>query len=178
MSKLFSRIKELFKSKRVDVEREDDRLRISDVKDFLQDMGYDPEEGSRNTLLTFNFNNIYYEVSYEDFRLDIRMYIFDEDPALFEIFRNASYRVSNELAMVKSYVKLNNDGSYFVMLGYNIFISSKREFEKFFPCYFREVKDGYVWFVKYVKEMYENLNYSVSENINKCGGNSESDLPS
>ena len=43
------------------------------------EMGYEPEEGSKSSVLVFEFGKARYEVRYEDYRLDIRMYIFSED---------------------------------------------------------------------------------------------------
>ena len=63
----------------------------------------------------------------------------------------------------KELIMLRDDGIYFVLFGYNVFVESKNEFKKFFPWYLREIKDGYVWFDKYVQELFDNLRYYAEE---------------
>ena len=162
MSEFISRFKEVFCGKKEHV-GSSDRLKMSDIKETLMEMGYEPEEGSKSSVLVFEFGKAHYEVRYEDYRLDIRMYIFSEDLSVFNIFKCASERVNNELAMVKSAIKLREDGIYFVLFGYNVFVESKNEFKKFFPWYLREIKDGYVWFDKYVQELFDNMRYYADE---------------
>lgn len=160
MSNLISRMKEMFCGKRdVGV----DRLRMSDIKETLSEMGYESEEGSVSSILIFESDNAIYQIGYEDFRLDVRMYVFSEDLSKFNIFKAASERVDRELAMIKSAIKLRDDGSYFVLFACNVFLESRNEFKKFFPWYLREIKDGYLWFKKYSQELYENLRYPVEE---------------
>ena len=162
MSNCFSRLKEVFCGKKKEVEGVD-RLKMSDIKETLVEMGYDPEEGSKSSVLIFSFGDAIYEMRYEDYRLEIRMYVFSEDMSVFNLFSAAAERVNNELAMVKSAIQRRNDGKYFVFFGYNVFVESKREFKKFFPWYLREIKDGYAWFKKYSQEIYDNLIYSDGE---------------
>jgi hypothetical protein len=153
-------MKEMFCGKRdVGVER----LRMSDIKETLSEMGYESQEGSVSSILIFESGNAIYQIGYEDFRLDVRMYVFSEDLSKFNIFKAASERVDRELAMIKSAIKLRDDGSYFVLFACNVFLESRNEFKKFFPWYLREIKDGYLWFKKYSQELYENLRYPVEE---------------
>ena len=174
MSKFVSKIKEVFCEKR-DVEVE--RLTMSDIKETLMEIGYEPEEGSKSSVLVFEFGKARYEVRYEDYMLDIRMYIFSEDLSVFNVFKCAAERVNNELAMVKSAIKLRDDGSYFVMFACNAFLESRSEFKKFFPWYLRETKDAYAWFKKYSQELYENLRYPVAEE-NECNSSESSEFVS
>ena len=160
MSKFVSKIKEVFCEKR-DVEVE--RLTMSDIKETLSEMGYECEEGSKSSMLGCMRDNIMYQFEYEDFRLDMRMYVFSEELSLFNIFKVAAERVNNEFGFVKTWIKLREDGSYFVLFACNVFIESKKEFEKFFPCYLREIKDGYVWFKRYCQELYEHLGHNLGE---------------
>ena len=162
MSDFISSFKKVFCAKKND-EGSTDRLKMSDIKETLKEMGYEPEEGSKSSVLGFEFGKARYEVRYEDYRLDIRMYIFSEDLSVFNVFKCAAERVNNELAMVKSAIKLREDGIYFVLFGYNVFMESKNEFKKFFPWYLREIKDGYLWFDKYVQELFDNLRYYAEE---------------
>ena len=83
--------------------------------------------------------------------------------SLFNIFKVAAERVNNEFGFVKTWIKLREDGSYFVLFACNVFIESKKEFEKFFPWYLREIKDGYVWFKRYCQELYEHLGHNLGE---------------
>ncbi len=160
MGNFISRMKEVFCGKRdVGVER----LRMSDIKETLSEMGYESEEGSVSSILIFESSNAIYQIGYEDFRLDVRMYVFSEDLSKFNIFKAASERVDRELAMIKSAIKLRDDGSYFVLFACNVFLESRNEFKKFFPWYLREIKDGYLWFKKYSQELYENWRYRVEE---------------
>ena len=156
MSGLFSRIKGKFCEKRLDESR-DDSLCMSDIVECLREMGYEPVEGSRKSILKFDFGDVYYEVRYEDLRLNIRLYIFDERAELLQLYRETSDAVNNELMMVRSAVKLNGNGTYWTSLRYDVFISSKKEFKRFFPWYFKEIKDGYLWFTNWFNDMYENL---------------------
>jgi hypothetical protein len=130
MSEFISRFKELFCGKKDHV-GSSDRLKMSDIKETLMEMGYEPEEGSKSSVLVFEFGKARYEVRYEDYRLDIRMYIFSEDLSVFNVFKCAAERVNNELAMVKSAIKLR--------------------------------EDGYLWFDKYVQELFDNLRYYAEE---------------
>ncbi len=174
MSKFISRMKEMFCGKRdVGVER----LRMSDIKETLSEMGYESEEGSVSSILIFESGNAIYQIGYEDFRLDVRMYVFSEDLSKFNIFKAASERVDRELAMIKSAIKLRDDGSYFVLFACNVFLESRNEFKKFFPWYLREIKDGYLWFKKYSQELYENLRYSAREE-NECNSSESSEFVS
>lgn len=174
MSNFISRMKEMFCGKRdVGV----DRLRMSDIKETLSEMGYESEEGSVSSILLFESGNAIYQIGYEDFRLDVRMYVFSEDLSKFNIFKAASERVDRELAMIKSAIKLRDDGSYFVLFACNVFLESRNEFKKFFPWYLREIKDGYLWFKKYSQELYENLRYPVEEE-NESNSNESSEFVS
>lgn len=174
MSNFISRMKEMFCGKRdVGVER----LRMSDIKETLSEMGYESQEGSVSSILVFESGNAIYQIGYEDFRLDVRMYVFSEDLSKFNIFKAASERVDRELAMIKSAIKLRDDGSYFVLFACNVFLESRNEFKKFFPWYLREIKDGYLWFKKYSQELYENLRYPVEEE-NECNPSESSEFVS
>ena len=174
MSNFISRMKEVFCGKRdVGV----DRLRMSDIKKTLSEMGYESQEGSVSSILIFESGNAIYQIGYEDFRLDIRMYVFSQDLSMFNIFKAASERVDNELAMIKSAIKLRDDGSYFVLFACNAFLESRSEFKKFFPWYLRETKDAYAWFKKYSQELYENLRYSADEE-NECNYSESSEFMS
>lgn len=174
MSNFISRMKEMFCGKRdVGV----DRLRMSDIKETLSEMGYESEEGSVSSILIFESGNAFYQIGYEDFRLDVRMYVFSEDLSKFNIFKAASERVDRELAMIKSAIKLRDDGSYFVLFACNVFLESRNEFKKFFPWYLREIKDGYLWFKKYSQELYENWRYPVEEE-NECNPSESSEFVS
>lgn len=174
MSNFISRMKEMFCGKRdVGVER----LRMSDIKETLSEMGYESQEGSVSSILIFESGNAIYQIGYEDFRLDVRMYVFSEDLSKFNIFKAASERVDRELAMIKSAIKLRDDGSYFVLFACNVFLESRNEFKKFFPWYLREIKDGYLWFKKYSQELYENLRYPVEEE-NECNPSESSEFVS
>lgn len=174
MSNFISRMKEMFCGKRdVGV----DRLRMSDIKETLSEMGYESQEGSVSSILVFESGNAIYQIGYEDFRLDVRMYVFSEDLSKFNIFKAASERVDRELAMIKSAIKLRDDGSYFVLFACNVFLESRNEFKKFFPWYLREIKDGYLWFKKYSQELYENLRYPV-EKENECNPSESSEFVS
>ena len=92
MSNFISRMKEVFCGKR---NVGADRLIMSDIKDTLSEMGYEPEEGSKSSVLVFEFGKARYEVRYEDYRLDIRMYIFSEDLSVFNVFKCEAERVNN-----------------------------------------------------------------------------------
>ena len=174
MSNFISRMKEMFCGKRdVGVER----LRMSDIKETLSEMGYESQEGSVSSILVFESGNAIYQIGYEDFRLDVRMYVFSEDLSKFNIFKAASERVDRELAMIKSAIKLRDDGSYFVLFACNVFLESRNEFKKFFPWYLREIKDGYLWFKKYSQELYENLRDPVEEE-NECNPSESSEFVS
>ena len=174
MSNFISRMKEMFCGKRdVGV----DRLRMSDIKETLSEMGYESEEGSVSSILIFESGNAIYQIGYEDFRLDIRMYVFSQDLSMFNIFKAASERVDNELAMIKSAIKLRDDGSYFVLFACNVFLESRKEFKKFFPWYLKETKDAYAWFKKYSQELYETLRYSADEE-NECNSSESSEFVS
>jgi hypothetical protein len=167
-------MKEMFCGKRdVGVER----LRMSDIKETLSEMGYESQEGSVSSILVFESGNAIYQIGYEDFRLDVRMYVFSEDLSKFNIFKAASERVDRELAMIKSAIKLRDDGSYFVLFACNAFLESRKEFKKFFPWYLRETKDAYAWFKKYSQELYENLRYSAYEE-NECNSSESSEFVS
>jgi hypothetical protein len=91
------------------------------------------------------------------------MYVFSEDLSKFNIFKAASERVDRELAMIKSAIKLRDDGSYYVLFACNAFLESRSEFKKFFPWYLRETKDAYAWFKKYSQELFDNLRYYAEE---------------
>ena len=174
MSNFISRMKEVFCGKRdVGV----DRLRMSDIKETLSEMGYESQEGSVSSILIFESGNAIFQIGYEDFRLDVRMYVFSEDLSKFNIFKAASERVDRELAMIKSAIKLRDDGSYFVMFACNAFQESRSEFKKFFPWYLRETKDAYAWFKKYSQELYENLRYSADEE-NECNSSESTEFVS
>jgi hypothetical protein len=105
------------------------------------------------------------------------MYVFSEDLSKFNIFKAASERVDRELAMIKSAIKLRDDGSYFVLFACNAFLESRSEFKKFFPWYLRETKDAYAWFKKYSQELYENLRHPVEEG-NECNSSESSEFVS
>ena len=110
MSGLFSRIKGKFCKKRLDESR-DDSLCMSDIVECLREMGYEPEEGSRKTILKFNFDDVYYEIRYENLRLIIRIYIFDRRPELLKLYKATSDAVNDELMMVRSVVRVSGENT-------------------------------------------------------------------
>lgn len=125
---------------------ENDRLKIEDVEKELREMGYEPEEGSKKSVLTFWFGDVYHEVRYENYWLDIRMYLLEDNLEYFELYKQASEWVNNELGMIKSRTKMQENGVYFAIFKCDVFITSAREFKKVFPLYLKEVKDGCEWF--------------------------------
>lgn len=159
MSKsFFERLKGLFSTrseKRSEAVR--DRLNITDVKEELREMGYYPTHGNRYSTLKFYYADAYYEVRYEDSWLDIRMYLIYEDPSEFEICRKASEIVHNQLGFAKSAVGFQEDGSFYILLKCDAFMSSLKEFKKFFPWYFKEVKESYWWYIKYRNEIRKEI---------------------
>lgn len=156
--RLFEKIRSIF-SKRE--EKSDppvrDRLKIEDVEDELIEMGYCPTHGNRYSTLKFYYADAYYEVRYEDSWLDIRMYLLYDDLSELEVCQKASQKVHNELGMVKSGVGFQEDGSYYVLLKCDAYMSSLKEFKKFFPWYFKEVKEAYWWYIKYCGEIRKEI---------------------
>ena len=159
MSKrLFEKIRSVFskREKKSDASVRD-RLKIEDVKEELRDMGYYPTHGNRYSTLKFYYADAYYEVRYEDSWLDVRMYLVYDDLSELEICKKASEKVHNQLGFVKSAVGFQEDGSFFVLLKCDAFISSLKEFKKFFPWYFKEVKESYWWYIKYRNEIRKEI---------------------
>ena len=144
MSKrLFEKIRSVFsKREKKSDSSVRDRLKIADVKEALRDMGYYPTHGNRYSTLKFYYADAYYEVRYEDSWLDVRMYLVYDDLSELEICKKASEKVHNQLGFVKSAVGFQEDGSFYVLLKCDAFISSLKEFKKFFPWYFKEVKES------------------------------------
>lgn len=136
---------------------ENDRLKIGDVEKELREMGYEPEEGSKKSVLTFWFGDVYHVVRYENYWLDIRMYLLEDNLEYFELYKQASERVNNEIAMIKSCTKMQENGVYFAIFKCDVFITSAREFKKVFPLYLKEVKDGCEWFKIHFNKMKDDL---------------------
>lgn len=159
MSKrLFEKIRSVFsKREKKSDSSVRDRLKIEDVKEELRDMGYYPTHGNRYSTLKFYYADAYYEVRYEDSWLDVRMYLLYDDLSELEICKKASEKVHNQLGFVKSAVDFQEDGSFFVLLKCDAFISSLKEFKKFFPWYFKEVKESYWWYIKYRNEIRKEI---------------------
>ena len=159
MSKrLFEKIRSVFsKREKKSDSSVRDRLKIEDVKEELRDMGYYPTHGNRYSTLKFYYADAYYEVRYEDSWLDVRMYLVYDDLSELEICKKASEKVHNQLGFVKSAVGFQEDGSFFVLLKCDAFISSLKEFKKFFPWYFKEVKVSYWWYIKYRNEIRKEI---------------------
>ena len=159
MSKrLFEKIRSVFsKREKKSDSSVRDRLKIEDVKEELRDMGYYPTHGNRYSTLKFYYADAYYEVRYEDSWLDVRMYLVYDDLSELEICKKASEKVHNQLGFVKSAVGFQEDGSFFVLLKCDAFISSLKEFKKFFPWYFKEVKESYWWYIKYRNEIRKEI---------------------
>lgn len=155
MSKrLFEKIRSVFSNREKKSDSSvRDRLKIEDVKEELRDMGYYPTHGNRYSTLKFYYADAYYEVRYEDSWLDVRMYLVYDDLSELEICKKASEKVHNQLGFVKSAVGFQEDGSFYVLLKCDAFISSLKEFKKFFPWYFKEVKESYWWYIKYRNEI-------------------------
>ena len=166
--RLFESLKGFFSSrseKRNEVLR--DRLNIEDVKEELREMGYYPTHGNRYSTLKFYYADAYYEVRYEDSWLDVRMYLVYDDLSELEISKKASEKVHDQLGFVKSGVGFQEDGSFYVLLKCDAFISSLKEFKKFFPWYFKEVKESYWWYIKYrneIRKEISNSETSLTEN--------------
>lgn len=159
MSKrLFEKIRSVFtKREKKSDSSVRDRLKIEDVKEELRDMGYYPTHGNRYSTLKFYYADAYYEVRYEDSWLDVRMYLVYDDLSELEICKKASEKVHNQLGFAKSAVGFQEDGSFFVLLKCDAFISSLKEFKKFFPWYFKEVKESYWWYIKYRNEIRKEI---------------------
>ena len=159
MSKrLFEKIRSVFsKREKKSDSSVRDRLKIEDVKEELRDMGYYPTHGNRYSTLKFYYADAYYEVRYEDSWLDVRMYLVYDDLSELEICKKASEKVHNQLGFVKSAVGFQEDGSFYVLLKCDAFISSLKEFKKFFPWYFKEVKESYWWYIKYRNEIRKEI---------------------
>ena len=134
-----------------------DRLKIEDVKEELREMGYYPTHGNRYSTLKFYYADAYYEVRYEDSWLDVRMYLVYDDLSELELCKKASEKVHNQLGFVKSAVGFQEDGSFYVLLKCDAFMSSLKEFKKFFPWYFKEVKESYWWYIKYRNEIRKEI---------------------
>jgi hypothetical protein len=169
MSKrLFEKIRSVFsKREKKSDSSVRDRLKIEDVKEELRDMGYYPTHGNRYSTLKFYYADAYYEVRYEDSWLDVRMYLVYDDLSELEICKKASEKVHDQLGFVKSGVGFPEDGSFYVLLKCDAFISSLKEFKKFFPWYFKEVKDTYWWYIKYRNEIRQEISdaqTSLTEN--------------
>ena len=156
--RLFESFKSYF-STRSEKRRESvrERLKIEDVKEELREMGYYPTHGNRYSTLKFYYADAYYEVRYEDSWLDVRMYLVYDDLSELEICKKASEKVHNQLGFVKSAVGFQEDGSFYVLLKCDAFISSLKEFKKFFPWYFKEVKESYWWYIKYRNEIRKEI---------------------
>ena len=137
-----------------------DRLKIEDVKKELREMGYEPEEGSKKSVLTFWFGDVYHEVRYENYWLDIRMYLLEDNLEYFDLYKKASELVNNEIGMIKSRTKMQENGVYFAIFKSDVFITSAREFKKVFPLYLKEVKDGCEWFKIHFNKLKEELSRS------------------
>lgn len=159
MSKrLFEKIRSVFsKREKKSDSSVRDRLKIEDVKEELREMGYYPTHGNRYSTLKFYYADAYYEVRYEDSWLDVRMYLLYDDLSELEICKKASEKVHNQLGFAKSAVGFQEDGSFFVLLKCDAFISSLKEFKKFFPWYFKEVKESYWWYIKYRNEIRKEI---------------------
>lgn len=159
MSKrLFEKIRSVFsKREKKSDSSVRDRLKIEDVKEELREMGYYPTHGNRYSTLKFYYADAYYEVRYEDSWLDVRMYLVYDDLSELEICKKASEKVHNQLGFAKSAVGFQEDGSFFVLLKCDAFISSLKEFKKFFPWYFKEVKESYWWYIKYRNEIRKEI---------------------
>ena len=159
MSKrLFEKIRSVFsKREKKSDSSVRDRLKIEDVKEELREMGYYPTHGNRYSTLKFYYADAYYEVRYEDSWLDVRMYLLYDDLSELEICKKASEKVHNQLGFAKSAVGFQEDGSCFVLLKCDAFISSLKEFKKFFPWYFKEVKESYWWYIKYRNEIRKEI---------------------
>ena len=159
MSKrLFEKIRSVFsKREKKSDSSVRDRLKIEDVKEELRDMGYYPTHGNRYSTLKFYYADAYYEVRYEDSWLDVRMYLLYDDLSELETCKKASEKVHNQLGFAKSAVGFQEDGSFFVLLKCDAFISSLKEFKKFFPWYFKEVKESYWWYIKYRNEIRKEI---------------------
>ena len=134
-----------------------EKIRSVFSKRELRDMGYYPTHGNRYSTLKFNYADAYYEVRYEDSWLDVRMYLVYDDLSELEICKKASEKVHNQLGFVKSAVGFQEDGSFYVLLKCDAFISSLKEFKKFFPWYFKEVKESYWWYIKYRNEIRKEI---------------------
>ena len=126
--RLFESFKSFF-STRSEKRRESvrERLKIEDVKEELREMGYYPTHGNRYSTLKFYYADAYYEVRYEDSWLDVRMYLVYDDLSELEICKKASEKVHNQLGFVKSAVGFQEDGSFYVLLKCDAFISSLKE---------------------------------------------------
>lgn len=159
MSKrLFEKIRSVFsKREKKSDSSVRDRLKIEDVKEELRDMGYYPTHGNRYSTLKFYYADAYYEVRYEDSWLDVRMYLVYDDLSELELCKKASEKVHNQLGFVKSAVGFQEDGSFYVLLKCDAFMSSLKEFKKFFPWYFKEVKESYWWYIKYRNEIRKEI---------------------
>ena len=159
MSKrLFEKIRSVFsKREKKSDSSVRDRLKIEDVKEELREMGYYPTHGNRYSTLKFYYADAYYEVRYEDSWLDVRVYLLYDDLSELEICKKASEKVHNQLGFAKSAVGFQEDGSFFVLLKCDAFISSLKEFKKFFPWYFKEVKESYWWYIKYRNEIRKEI---------------------
>ena len=159
MSKrLFEKIRSVFRKREKKSDSSvRDRLKIEDVKEELRDMGYYPTHGNRYSTLKFYYADAYYEVRYEDSWLDVRMYLVYDDLSELDICKKASEKVHNQLGFVKSAVGFQEDGSFYVLLKCDAFISSLKEFKKFFPWYFKEVKESYWWYIKYRNEIRKEI---------------------
>lgn len=159
MSKrLFEKIRSVFsKREKKSDSSVRDRLKIEDVKEELRDMGYYPTHGNRYSTLKFYYADAYYEVRYEDSWLDVRMYLVYDDLSELEICKKASEKVHNQLGFVKSAVGFQEDGSFYVLLKCDAFMSSLKEFKNFFPWYFKEVKESYWWYIKYRNEIRKEI---------------------
>ena len=156
MSEFISRFKEVFCGKKDHV-GSFDRLKMSDIKETLMEMGYEPEEGSKSSVLVFEFGKAVYEVRYEDYWLDIRMYLLYDGSNYFdeELCKKAAEKVNNEIGFVRSMVGHQEDGTFYVIFKYDILMSSLKEFKKFFPWYFKEIKDASWWYKKFYKQLQE-----------------------
>ena len=136
---------------------ERDRLKLEDIKEQLRDMAYYPVHGERYSVLKFYYADAYYEVRYEDYWLDIRMYLLYDGCNYFEeeVCKKAAEKVNNEIGFVRSMVGHQEDGTFYVIFKYDILMSSLKEFKKFFPWYFKEIKDASWWYKKFYKQLQE-----------------------
>ena len=151
---------------------ENDRLKIEDVEKELREMGYEPEEGSKKSVLKFWFGDVYHEIRYENYWLDVRMYLLEDDLKYFELYKKASEQVNNELGMIKSCTKMQENGVYFAIFKCDVFITSVREFKKVFSLYLNEVKDGCEWFKIHFNKMKGELNnIEIVEELADCDDN-------